>query len=178
MPGANLFIDTQTQYLMVLAQQQAPRYPNQSSSAPSSYSHGAILSRSFFPDLHGQDLHSTPATLASLQAILQEQDSNGSAQREDHTTDDLDDKGSNSNDDSLLPYISNKTTQHLPPMSAFIDPDYFTAAFSTLFPFGIGSHLGDVNGDRPEEVSLNAFARYTMHHLPYCKYSVPIIVSS
>ena len=31
---------------------------------------GSILSRSFFSDLHGQDLHSTPATLASLQAIL------------------------------------------------------------------------------------------------------------
>jgi hypothetical protein len=27
---------------------------------------GIILSRSFFSDLHGQDLHSTPATLASL----------------------------------------------------------------------------------------------------------------
>lgn len=33
---------------------------------------GSILSRSFFSDLHGQDLHSTPATFASLQAILQE----------------------------------------------------------------------------------------------------------
>jgi hypothetical protein len=27
---------------------------------------GSILSRSFFSDLHGQDLHSIPATLASL----------------------------------------------------------------------------------------------------------------
>ena len=30
----------------------------------------SILSRSFFSDLHSQDLYSTPATLASLQAIL------------------------------------------------------------------------------------------------------------
>jgi hypothetical protein len=49
-------------------------------------------------------------------------------------------------------------------MSAFTDPDYFTAAFPTLFPFGIGGHLGDASGDRPEEVSLKAFARYTMLH--------------
>ena len=33
---------------------------------------GSILSRSFFSDFHGQDLQSTPATLASLQAILEE----------------------------------------------------------------------------------------------------------
>ena len=31
---------------------------------------GTILTRSFFSDLHGQDLYPTPATLASLQAIL------------------------------------------------------------------------------------------------------------
>jgi hypothetical protein len=49
-------------------------------------------------------------------------------------------------------------------MSAFTDPDYFTAAFPTLFPFGIGGHLGDANGVRPEEVSLKTFARYTMLH--------------
>jgi hypothetical protein len=30
----------------------------------------SILSQFFFSDLYGQDLHSTPATLASLQAIL------------------------------------------------------------------------------------------------------------
>jgi hypothetical protein len=49
-------------------------------------------------------------------------------------------------------------------MSTFTDPDYFTAAFPTLFPFGIGEHLSDANRDRPEEVSLKAFARYTMLH--------------
>jgi hypothetical protein len=49
-------------------------------------------------------------------------------------------------------------------MNAFTDPDYFTAAFPTLFPFGIGGHLSDANGDRSEEVSLKAFVRYTMLH--------------
>ena len=112
----------------------------------------------------GQDLHSTPATLASLQAILQEQDSDGLAPMGDHTIEDQDGEGDTPNDNSRLPHISYKTTQQLPPMSAFTDPDYFTAAFPTLFPFGIGGHLGDANGDRPEEISLKAFAKYTMLH--------------
>jgi hypothetical protein len=125
---------------------------------------GSILSRSFFSDLHGQDLHSTPATLASLQAILQDQDSGRSGPREDDAVDVQDDEEGAPNDNSHMPHISYKTTEHLPLMSAFTDPDYFTAAFPTLFPFGIGGHLGDANGDRPEEVSLKAFARYTMLH--------------
>ncbi|KAH8650289.1 hypothetical protein BGZ60DRAFT_550735 [Tricladium varicosporioides] len=125
---------------------------------------GSILSRSFFSDLHGQDPHSTPATLASLQAILQEQNSVHSGPREDDAVGVQDNEEGIPNDNSRLPHISYKTTQHVPPMNAFMDPDYFTAAFPTLFPFGIGGHLGDTNGDRPEEVSLKAFARYTMLH--------------
>ncbi|KFZ17379.1 hypothetical protein V501_01756, partial [Pseudogymnoascus sp. VKM F-4519 (FW-2642)] len=121
---------------------------------------GSILSRSFFSDLHGQDLNSTPATLASLQAILQKQDS----AREDNAVDVQDDEEGALKDKSRLPHISYKTTQHLPLMSAFTDLDYFTAAFPTLFPFGIGSHLGDASRDRLEEVSLRAFTRYTMLH--------------
>jgi hypothetical protein len=38
---------------------------------------GSILSRSFFSDFHGQDIQSTPATLVSLQAILEEKDLGG-----------------------------------------------------------------------------------------------------
>jgi hypothetical protein len=125
---------------------------------------GSILSRSFFSDLHGQDLHSTPATLASLQAILQEQDSDGSNSRENNGISIPDDEKDTINGHSRLPHISYKTTEHLPPMDAFTNPDYFTAAFPTLFPFGIGGHLGDANGDRPEEISLKVFAKYTMLH--------------
>jgi hypothetical protein len=54
---------------------------------------GSILSRSFFSDLDSQDLHSTPATLASLQAILQERDSDGSTPNEEHTPPGKDDEG-------------------------------------------------------------------------------------
>ncbi|KAH8650298.1 hypothetical protein BGZ60DRAFT_389297, partial [Tricladium varicosporioides] len=125
---------------------------------------GTILSRSFFSDLHGQDLHSTPATLASLQAILQERGSDDSSPREDDTVDGQEDGGGALDKRTRLPHISYNSTQYLPLINAFTDPDYFTAAFPTLFPFGIGGYLGDVNGDRPEEVSLKAFARYTILH--------------
>jgi hypothetical protein len=123
---------------------------------------GSILSRSFFSDLHGQDPSSTPATLASLQAILKEQDSGGSS--ESNAIDVQLDWDNAPNDGSRLPHISYKTTEHLPLMNAFSNPDYFTAAFPTLFPFGLGGHLGNTNRDRPEEVSLKKFARYTMLH--------------
>jgi hypothetical protein len=123
---------------------------------------GSILSRSFFSDLHGQDPSTTPATLASLQAILREQDSSLSSESDAIDVQMGVDEAPN--DDSRLPHISYKTIEHLPLMNAFTDPDYFTAAFPTLFPFGIAGHLGDVNGDRPEVVSLKTFARYTMLH--------------
>jgi hypothetical protein len=41
---------------------------------------GSILSRSFFSDFHGQDIQSTPTTLASLQAILEDKDLGSSIQ--------------------------------------------------------------------------------------------------
>jgi hypothetical protein len=41
---------------------------------------GSILSRSFFSDFHGQDMQSTSATLASLQAILEDKDLGSSVQ--------------------------------------------------------------------------------------------------
>lgn len=125
---------------------------------------GGIVSRSFFSDLHGQDLHSTPATLTSLQAILQDRGLDGSGPDEERTTNYPGGEGGPSNDNGHLPHISYQTTRELPLINAFTDPDYFTAAFPTLFPFGIGGHLGDANGHRPEEVSLKAFARYTILH--------------
>lgn len=123
---------------------------------------GSILSRSFFSDLHGQEAHPTPATLATLQAILQET-SNRSLSADN---DPIDDKDSDQtpDDDGRPPHISYKTSQDLPLINSFTEPDYFTAAFPTLFPFGIGGHLGDVNGNRPETISLKAFARYAMLH--------------
>jgi hypothetical protein len=84
----------------------------------------------------------------------------------------LDDVGgisSSSDNPPLLPHVSYKTAHDQPLINSFTDPDYFTGAFPTLFPFGIGGHSGDLNGNRPEKVSLQTFARYAMlyHSLLY-----------
>jgi Domain of unknown function (DUF6570) len=123
---------------------------------------GSILSRSFFSDLHGQEAHPTPATLATLQAILQE--GSDSSSPNDHEPGDDEDNDQALDDYTRPPHISYKTSQDLPLINSFTDPDYFTAAFPTLFPFGIGGHLGDANGNRPETISLKAFAKYAMLH--------------
>jgi hypothetical protein len=121
-----------------------------------------ILSRLFFSDLHVQDLYSTPATLASLHAILQEQDSYDTNSRGNNSINIPDDKEDSPNGYSRLPHITYKTTQHIPPINAFTDSDYFTAAFPTLFPFGIGGHLGDANKDCLKKIFLKVFIRYAM----------------
>jgi hypothetical protein len=72
--------------------------------------------------------------------------------------------GSSSDNPPYLPHVSYKTPHDLPLINSFTDADYFTGAFPTLFPFGIGGHLGDLNGNRPEKVSLQAFAKYAMLH--------------
>lgn len=118
---------------------------------------GSILSRSFFSDLHGQEEHPTPATLTTLQAILRERSDSPARNDEDINDQTLD-------DDAHPPHVSYKTSQDLPLINSFTEPDYFTAAFPTLFPFGIGGHLGDANGTRPETISLRAFAKYAMLH--------------
>jgi hypothetical protein len=123
---------------------------------------GSILSRSFFSDLHGQEAHPTPATLATLQAILQE--SSDSSSLNDSEPGDDEDNDQAPDDYTRPPHISYKTSRDLPLINSFTEPDYFTAAFPTLFPFGIGGHLGDANGNRPETISLKAFAKYAMLH--------------
>ena len=72
-----------------------------------------------------------------------------------------------------LPHISYQTAHELPLINSYTDPDYFTGAFPTLFPFGIGGHLGDSDGNRPETISLQTFAKYTMlhHSLLYVLYN-------
>jgi hypothetical protein len=120
----------------------------------------SILSRSFFSDLYSQEVYPTPATLRTLQAILQET-SNCSLPIDNRPRDDKDSDKTLDNNSCLL-YISYKTSQDLPLINSFTEPDYFTATFPTLFLFGIGGHLGDSNRNRPETISLKAFARYTM----------------
>jgi hypothetical protein len=63
-----------------------------------------------------------------------------------------------------IPHVSYNTTSGAPLLNSYKDPEYFTGAFPTLFPYRTGGHLGDVAGDRAKKVSLEDFAKYTMMH--------------
>jgi hypothetical protein len=115
---------------------------------------GNIISRSFFSDFHGQDLQTTPAVLASLQAVLDDSCSG------DPTSTVPDTRGV----PLTIPHVSYNRTSGVPLLNSYTDPEYFTGAFPTLFPYGTGGHLGDINGDRPKRVSLEEFAKYAMMH--------------
>jgi hypothetical protein len=148
---------------------------------------GTIVSRSFFSDFHGQDPQSTTALLASLQAVLNSKDSsaihgaskffspstlshllianiisdtNSAHQRTRENT------GPSVEPliDPVNPHVSYKSVPGLPLLDSFTDPAYFTGAFPTLFPYGVGGHLGDARGNRPQKVSLQDFAKYAMLH--------------
>src|SRR6202046_2361026 len=63
-------------------------------------------------------------------------------------------------DKEKLPAVCYAARGKTTPVSHFTDPCYFTAAFPTLFPKGIGGHLDD----RKRPVSLEAFADWTLSH--------------
>ena len=59
-----------------------------------------------------------------------------------------------------LPTISYAIHGQATLMSSWEDPHYFTGAFPTLFPNGLGGH----QDQRPIPVSLNAFAQWALNH--------------
>jgi hypothetical protein len=58
------------------------------------------------------------------------------------------------------PAISYTTRARVPLMDQWSDPHYFTAAFPTLFPEGVGGHLED----RAIPVSLSSLAEWALNH--------------
>jgi hypothetical protein len=59
-----------------------------------------------------------------------------------------------------MPAISDTTRGDATLLDQWTDPQYFTAAFPTLFPTGIGGHLDE----RSVPVSLAAFANWALRH--------------
>jgi len=59
-----------------------------------------------------------------------------------------------------LPTISYAIHGQATLMSSWEDPHYFTGAFPTLFPSGVGGH----QDERPVPVSINAFAQWALSH--------------
>lgn len=68
-----------------------------------------------------------------------------------------------------MPVISYKIHGQATLVDHWSDPHYFTAAFPTLFPVGIGGHLDE----RTIPVSLGAYAEWALsHHSRRCLHSV------
>jgi len=59
-----------------------------------------------------------------------------------------------------LPTLAYKVREKCDLVSHWTDPCFFTAAFPTLFPNGIGGHLDD----RKRPVSLETFAKWSLSH--------------
>ena len=62
--------------------------------------------------------------------------------------------------DQRIPVISYQTDGQIALMDHWSDPHYFTAAFSTLFPTGVGGHLDERN----IPASLSALAEWALSH--------------
>jgi hypothetical protein len=59
-----------------------------------------------------------------------------------------------------IPRLSYRIQGHATPVDHYDDQTYFTAAFPTLFPLGIGGHLDD----RPFSLSLASYAEWALKH--------------
>ncbi len=62
------------------------------------------------------------------------------------------------------PVLCYQTKSYITPLNNWENPDYFTAAFPTLFPFGAGGHLTQKDGPRRIRVSLQSWAKWTLSH--------------
>ena len=63
-------------------------------------------------------------------------------------------------DQRCLPMLSYRIHGHASPIDHYEDHTYFTAAFPTLFPLGVGGHLDD----RPFALSLASYAEWALKH--------------
>jgi hypothetical protein len=71
--------------------------------------------------------------------------------------------GTGSIDRPTIPHGSYKANgEGLPAIDSSTEASYFTGAFPTLFPYGVGGHLGDARGNRPQKVTLQDFTKYAM----------------
>ncbi len=113
---------------------------------------GSILGSTFFSD---QDRETCDPSNAFFAKIIETVEMS----RQDTTEND--DRGNEP--PSYIPQIRFGATNNLTPMNSYKDKDFFTAAYPTLFPFGIGGHIED-DSLRSEKLSLESFAKWALGH--------------
>lgn len=63
-----------------------------------------------------------------------------------------------------LPFLTYTNKGNLTPLNDWDNPNYFTASFLTLFPFGIGGHITPTEHPRKAKVSLKAWGKWALSH--------------
>lgn len=155
-------------------------YQNELDSQLGDVDPGTVVSTSFFSDGHGRQLDSTPALFAQLDVahqkiraeVLAEEIEGardggvGVAEPEDFASSDEEEvyERQIQHPEQSVPNVRYRAHKGLRPKNSYVDSDYFPSAFPTLFPFGIGGHLGDQKIGRQVPVSLRAFAKWAMLH--------------
>lgn len=69
-----------------------------------------------------------------------------------------------SEDTSEIPILTYENNGRPVPLNDWENPDYFTSAFPTLFPFVIGCHLTKKDDPRKSQVSLQAWGKWALLH--------------
>ena len=104
---------------------------------------GTVIGGSFLSDEEGQNQNKQMAFIAKLTELVKRQEDEAET-RQPH-----------------IEFSSTHPESDMVPKSAYHDSDYFTASFPTLFPYGTGGHK---DSRRTEDVSLEAWAKWTLKH--------------
>lgn len=73
-------------------------------------------------------------------------------------------RGAALSDNVDLPILTYKNSGRPIPLNDWENPNYFTSAFPTLFPFGIGGHLGSCTDGKTAKISLQAWGKWALSH--------------
>jgi hypothetical protein len=116
--------------------------------------HDPFVTGSVYTDINGERTDPNVRMIDALLGITANDSSGGS--QETQTAGDITGQHRQGN----TPMISYAIRGQATLMSNWEDPHYFTGAFPTLFPSGLGGHLDK----RQMAVSLEAFAQWTLNH--------------
>ncbi|KAJ5111789.1 hypothetical protein NUU61_001419 [Penicillium alfredii] len=117
---------------------------------------GHFLTGSVSTDINGERQNPDIRVLDTLLDVI----TNGSRLSEQCDLENPDSTDSRSFPSRHIPAISYKTHDYVALMDHWSDPHYYTAAFPTLFPQGVGGHLNK----RVIPVSLSSFAEWALNH--------------
>jgi hypothetical protein len=113
---------------------------------------GSILGSTFYSDQDRETCDPSNAFFAKIMEVVE------TSQQGVTGNNDMDNRPP-----AHMPQIRFRSTTGLRPMNSYQDKDFFTAAYPTLFPLGIGGHIED-EAVRSESLSLQSFAQWALSH--------------